>query len=171
MELAPRGTLPEYLRKSKEPIEFEEKIKLGLCCARALNYLHSLGIAHRDVCPRNILVFDRGFAKLGGLGLAKPLSGNNTLCIGSLSYTAPELFDPDTKGSYKVHCDIFSLGMVLCELLAGAKIERRPKGVPSFPEGNLPEDLKRFIESCVHKSPDARPTISAIVNKLEQTKE
>ncbi|MGH9867988.1 MAG: serine/threonine-protein kinase [Candidatus Polarisedimenticolia bacterium] len=89
--------------------------------ARGLEYAHQRGVVHRDIKPANILVRDDGLVKLADFGVAHMDSSELTRTgqsVGSPSYIAPEmLMDQDVDG----RTDLFSLGVVLYELLTGIK--------------------------------------------------
>lgn len=85
----------------------------------ALGHLHAQGIVYRDLKPENILLDAEGHVRLIDFGLAKfgvqPLRGANTF-VGSPEYTSPEVL---TSGEYGRMTDLWSLGMVIYEMLTG----------------------------------------------------
>lgn len=89
----------------------------------ACAYAHRNLVVHRDIKPSNILVDDAGHPKLLDFGIAKPIGGNSEHTTGTaerfftLSHAAPEQWrgDPITVG-----CDVYALGVLLYELVAGA---------------------------------------------------
>ena len=98
--------------------------------ARGLAYAHRrtdpfgkpLHIVHRDVCPKNIMVTTEGLPKLGDFGIAfvtnQQASDSNYCAIGKFGYMAPE---QAASGNVDFRADIYSLGLVLFELLTMSK--------------------------------------------------
>jgi len=102
--------------------------------ASGLAYAHSLGVLHRDVKPENILVFEDGRAALADFGasrFAKDATQAYTEA-GTLGYMAPE----QAYGRPRYASDVFSLGLIAYELLAGV--------VPSWPFAWPPPEHARF---------------------------
>lgn len=125
LEYAPMGSLAQ-----QEHLSGDERVSILHQCLSALNYLHNERdppIAHRDITPGNILVFQRSpehiHVKLGDFGLSKDSEYYKTHC-GSLLYTAPEInknkppnHTKQKRTPYTVGVDIWSLGVVIYELL------------------------------------------------------
>jgi serine/threonine protein kinase len=132
LEYCERGDLANYLSKCT-PSQWQRVI---WCfeLASGLEYIHSKGIAHRDIKPQNILVTIRGHVKLGDVGLAKAaynlgVNINRYSCIPALSfeeyymhayvgtrpYMAPEVYNRH----YQKHSDVFSLGLVFFVMAEG----------------------------------------------------
>lgn len=86
--------------------------------ARAVAQLHAQGVVHRDLKPGNILLPDPGGVKLCDLGIAALIADQEALTLGSVRYMAPELCRGEAA---EEHSDIYSLGMVAYEMLAGAE--------------------------------------------------
>jgi serine/threonine-protein kinase len=102
------------------PLDPQDAIRLTLQVARALSFAHERGVVHRDVKPQNVLLNDDGQAKVTDFGIARSLDVHGVTqtgtVLGTSDYIAPEQargqkVDPKT--------DIYSLGAVLYELLAG----------------------------------------------------
>jgi serine/threonine-protein kinase len=107
-------------RTNRGPLEVRDAILLSLQVARALAFAHERGLVHRDVKPQNVLLNDEGQAKVTDFGIARSLDVHGVTqtgtVLGTSDYIAPEQargqkVDPKT--------DIYSLGVVLYELLSG----------------------------------------------------
>ena len=105
---------------NRGPLQVREAIRLTLQVARALSFAHERGLVHRDVKPQNVLLNEDGQAKVTDFGIARSLDVHGVTqtgtVLGTSDYIAPEQargqkVDPKT--------DIYSLGVVLYELLSG----------------------------------------------------
>jgi serine/threonine protein kinase len=142
--------------------------------AAALELAHEKGLVHRDVKPSNVLVTPDGHVYLTDFGLAKRaetaagLTAGDQM-LGTVDYVAPEQIEgsePDARS------DIYSLGCVLYEMLAGeapfaahrggmAKMWAAVNGEPqpiSERRSDVPPALEALMQRTMSKSPDDRPT-------------
>lgn len=126
MELLAGGTLIQYMQR--QSLSVPQSLKMFRRVCETLRATHRVGILHRDVKPSNILMSDDGQPHLVDFGVAKlPATTANvqhteTGCVsfqGTVAWMAPELLlaHPMTPGD--VRAEIFSLGVVLFELLTG----------------------------------------------------
>lgn len=144
--------------------------------ARGLAYAHSrstldgepMHIVHRDVCPNNILITTEGLPKLGDFGVAKAVnnvfSPNDRSLIGKMMYMSPE---QASRESADHRADIYSLGMVMFELLAFKCARGRWEEDPlpaardgsvdwdALP-GDLDPDLRAILDRMIAPDRDAR---------------
>lgn len=136
MECCPGGDLLSQLvtrgalgPQPSQRVSQQEARRWVLQLARGLRYLHVSGIAHRDLCPENILVSRTGNMKICNFGASTTRAAelSRDRVAGNLHYTAPEAvsgawYDP-------VRADVWSLGAVFFVLLTGSPLLRLP-----FPE-------------------------------------
>jgi serine/threonine-protein kinase len=113
-------------------LDIAARLRLFLCVCEAVQYAHQNLIVHRDLKPSNIFVAGDGAPKLLDFGIAKVLTatdaGDATQTVARLltpDYAAPEQF---TGGAITTATDVYALGVVLYELLAGARPWRASTG-------------------------------------------
>lgn len=119
MEFIEGISLKEYLQK-KGHLSWQETVFFAQQIAKGLNHAHSRGIIHQDIKPHNIMLLRDGTVKVTDFGIAKLESNQETRvvqdAIGSVHYIAPE----QAKGSsIDARADIYSLGVVMYEMLTG----------------------------------------------------
>jgi serine/threonine-protein kinase len=123
MELVPGHTLRDVIRK-ESPMPAARALALLEPVLSALASAHRAGLVHRDVKPENVLIADDGRVKVADFGLAKAVSADTQhtatggVLIGTVSYLAPELV---VDGRADARADVYAAGVVLYELLTGAK--------------------------------------------------
>jgi hypothetical protein len=123
MEYVDGMTLRDLLVQKKLPPEQTLRVVPQLC--DALEYAHSRGVIHRDIKPENIILSRSGVAKIADFGLAKIVKDENAepsitqtnVVMGTADYMAPEQRDKTKAADHRA--DIYSLGVVLYELLTG----------------------------------------------------
>ena len=124
MDYVPGGTLSERI-KAQGRLPVDEAVKIAMQIAAALNVAHKNGLVHRDVKPDNIMFAEDGTPKLADLGVAKFDDDRKTMVtvtgmiIGTPAYMSPE----QLMDSHRIdaRADIYSLGVVLYEMLAGER--------------------------------------------------
>ena len=184
MELLEGRTLADQI--GGRPLPIGRSIDLGAAdCARRSTPRTQSGIIHRDIKPANIFVTAAGVAKILDFGLAKSVSpaapqgspdgattadeGNLTgvgSTLGTIAYMSPE----QARGqALDGRSDIFSLGLVLYEMVTGRQafagettavvfdgILNRTPQAPSELNSDVPPDLERVIAKAIEKDRDAR---------------
>eukprot|EP00475_Leptophrys_vorax_P022515 TRINITY_DN30668_c1_g1_i1.p1 TRINITY_DN30668_c1_g1~~TRINITY_DN30668_c1_g1_i1.p1 ORF type:complete len:589 (-),score=147.65 TRINITY_DN30668_c1_g1_i1:1042-2808(-) len=186
-EMCPNGSLMDYLSKKKK-ISWFRYFQIADDITSGLKYLHHKGVIHRDLKPSNLLLTQTNQVKIADFGLAHvKVNGDNSsrpygVC-GTPCYMAPEVLRNEPYG---VEADIFSLGIVLCQMMTGsypfasalvptAKNLHTSVGSyenrivagerPAIPKDCLPE-LKSLIEDCWAQNPQDRPCIDDAIQRL-----
>jgi eukaryotic-like serine/threonine-protein kinase len=114
-------SLRDRLRRERQ-LQVDDALQIAREAARALDYAHQHGIVHRDIKPENIMLTRDGSTLVADFGIARALEGDDKLTqtgmvIGTPAYMSPEQASGD-KG-IDARTDIYSLGAVLYEMLAG----------------------------------------------------
>src|SRR5205085_8558522 len=113
-------TLKERIRRNGR-LAIPEAIAYAIEIARALGAAHAQGIVHRDVKPQNVLIDEEGAAKVTDFGIARSLDEEGLTAegrvLGTTDYVSPEQALGHDIASGQ--CDIYSLGIVLFEMLTG----------------------------------------------------
>jgi serine/threonine protein kinase len=161
-------------RGTSQPLE--QVVQLVLQTARALAAAHANGIIHCDIKPENILVRSDGYVKVLDFGLARQIGRDATTAgiAGTPRYMSPEqaraeLISPAT--------DIFSLGLVLYELVTGRQafpgrsrfLQAVPTSEPLVPSSlnpRVPANLDSLILAMLASKPDARPSAAEVCERL-----
>ena len=116
MELIDGITLKQYINR-KGLLTWKESLHFATQIAKALQHAHSRGIVHRDIKPHNIMILKDGSVKVADFGIARVAFNQNTLtqdALGSVHYISPE---QAKGGSVDARSDIYSLGVVMYEML------------------------------------------------------
>jgi serine/threonine-protein kinase len=178
MEYLEGVTLHRAIREAGHfPEERAAHIARQIC--RALREAHSLGVIHRDLKPANIFLVQHGdesdFVKVLDFGLVKNVSDTKTeeltqtgLFMGSPKYMAPEQIRGDKVDA---RTDIYALGIIMYEMLAGKVPFDRPNSVnilmahvneeaPAIramnPNAQLSPELEQTVMRCMAKDPEQR---------------
>jgi Protein kinase domain len=163
------GSLRDLMRQrlaARQPFTRDEIADLLAPIASALDNLHRHGMVHLDIKPENILVFkDTNRAVLADLGIAQP-QGTRTRA-GTPLYASPEQAAGDRPiGPW---CDVYSLGVVVYEMLAGRTpfrgsmdmallrlhLEEKPPRLTKF-RRDIPADLEQAVMQALSKDPRQR---------------
>src|SRR5438876_1818148 len=171
-ELLEGSTLREHLTKR---LSIRKTADYVLQIANGLSAAHEKGIVHRDLKPENVFVLHDGRVKLLDFGLVKLLQAdfdeaqtraratNPGTVLGTAGYMSPE----QVRGDPVDHrSDIFSLGVMLHEMISGAQPFRRDSSVetmnailhddPPPVAGDTPAGLVRILQHALEKNPSNR---------------
>lgn len=166
MELVEGGSVEDL---TGSPLPPEEGVALVAQAAHGAGRAHSAGIVHRDIKPGNILVSEQG-AKLGDFGIASSTASENLTATGA-ALGSPHYMSPEqaTGIAATPRSDVYSLGVVLYELLTGvrpfeapnltavaiAHVDREP-APPSTHAPGLDPALQAIVLRCLAKDPALR---------------
>ena len=199
MEFIEGETLRQKIKARS--LQISETLGIAIQIASGLSRAHELGIIHRDLKPENLMLSRDGYAKILDFGLAKLVaereralaadSEQKTLIrgvetesgtlMGTVNYMAPEQLLGQRVDR---RCDVFSFGVVLCEMLTGtapfvhdnridtmhAILHRDPR-LPGADGPELPIDLQRILTKTLAKSPkDRYQTFDELAAELKTLK-
>jgi eukaryotic-like serine/threonine-protein kinase len=165
------------------PLPVERALELGIEIAQALAFAHEKGFVHRDVKPQNVLLNGKGEAKVTDFGIARAIEARDGetqtgTVLGTCDYISPEQAQGRRVDELT---DVYSLGVVLYELLTGEvpytgdnfvaiamqHINAPPPPV-SLKRPEVPRRVESAIEKALSKDPAARfATMAAFEEELE----
>jgi len=177
MELLEGKTLGALFRERALDVGRTVEIAAQVC--EALEAAHAMGVVHRDVKPDNVFVVSRrgaDWVKLLDFGIAKLLrvgpemSRTPATVIGTPHYMAPE---QATGAPVDGRTDLYALGVVLYEMLAGrrpGRVRGAPEPLPTeTPAGeSIPKGLVRPVMDCLATDPGSRPASAAALRTALQ---
>lgn len=190
MELVDGVPLNRYC--SERQLGVRERILLFQKVCAAVDYAHRRLLIHRDLKPGNILVNAQGEAKLLDFGIAKVLSADGSLTLEGSSLLTPDYASPEQVRGQELSTatDIYSLGIMLYELLSGERPYRakdtspgaivaavcetevrRPSERAAAPElrQQLEGDLDEIVLKALRKEPEERyPSVAALSEDLQR---
>jgi serine/threonine-protein kinase len=170
MEYVDAKTLADYLAGGGR-IMPERAIEIAQAVCDALSMAHAHGIIHRDIKPANIMITSRGDVKVTDFGIARVISGADTLAqtaavLGTASYLSPEQAQSQPVDQ---RSDIYSLGVMLYEMVTGrppfsgdspvmvaSKHVLEQPTPPSKLNRDVAPGLEAVIMKALSKNPDNR---------------
>jgi serine/threonine-protein kinase len=166
----------------KGRLDVPEALEIALEVARGLAFAHQQGLIHRDVKPQNVLLNGDGRAKVTDFGIARTLDVDGMTqtgtVLGTSNYIAPE---QATGQPVDAHSDVYALGAVLYELLAGdvpfpgesflavamKHVHEPPPNLLDV-RGDVPLRVAAAVDRALEKDPEQRfPTMDAFAAELE----
>ncbi|CAB3359099.1 Hypothetical predicted protein [Cloeon dipterum] len=168
------GSASDILEVHKRPLMEEEIAAICEGVLRGLAYLHSMGRIHRDVKAGNILLTENGVVKLADFGSAATKCPANSF-VGTPYWMAPEVILAMDEGQYDGKVDVWSMGITCIELA-----ERKPpyfnmnamsalyhiaqNESPQLQASEWTDVFRHFVDACLHKNPQERPTSSRLLS-------
>ncbi len=164
MEYLDGGSLKE---KIKEKPSATEALDIVQSIGSALDFVHQMDIVHRDIKPENILFHKRGMPKITDFGVAKALDRDMNLTMDGTALGSPYYLSPEQAEGKDLdgRSDIYSLGVILFEMLAGHKPYLGESQIEvifghlNHPIPSLPEEHRHYqglVEKMMAKNPQDR---------------
>jgi len=168
MEFIEGKTLEEILRlkkisANKDAIPLNWSLDIIVQVLKALDYAHGKGVIHRDIKPANIMIDISGRVFLTDFGLAKNNDSEKNIEMEGLTLGTPEYMSPEQANGEKLdlRTDIYSLGLVLYEMLTGDTPYQGESPVSIIANRIVKENIRRPTEF----NPDIPPEIERIILK------
>jgi tRNA A-37 threonylcarbamoyl transferase component Bud32 len=167
----------------KGRLDLRDALEIALEVARGLAFAHDHGLVHRDVKPQNVLLNGDGRAKVTDFGIARSLDVDHGMTqtgtiLGTSNYIAPEQASGQPVDA---HTDVYSLGIVLYEMLTGelpfpgesfvaVAMKHMQEPAPNVLDvrGDVPLRVAELIDRALEKDPEQRfPTMDAFATEIE----
>jgi predicted Ser/Thr protein kinase len=172
------GETAEEILQRRGRLPWEEVVEIGKQVASALRVAHAQGIVHRDLKPANLMMTSDGTVKLTDFGIAKDLDATGltsaNCTVGTAAYMSPEQCRGEREITHK--SDLYSLGIMLYELLTGHKpfvaenvmdmFMQHCQGTcvrPAQRELEIPVWLDNLVCQLMEKKPEHRPVDAEMV--------
>ena len=184
MEFVDGETLAAHLRRTGQ-LEPGESLRIARQVALALSFAWQRGVVHRDVKPSNVLLDAQSVVRVADFGLARAAttSGDESLTAAGAVVGSPHYMSPEQARGRSVdfRSDLYSLGVVLFEMLAGARPFQGSSPVevmahhihdPLPPLGHrrpgLPPGVVALVEDMTAKEPERRPpSYGALLERID----
>ncbi|XP_066355005.1 cysteine-rich receptor-like protein kinase 7 [Miscanthus floridulus] len=181
-EYVPKGSLHDYITDASCGLPWRKRYPIikGVC--EGLNYLHMNRVIHLDLKPANILMDDSMEPKIADFGLSRCFDEGQSLVMvtkvaGTLGYLPPEF----NSRAVTRHYDIYSLGVIIMEIMTGGKGYHAIEDVLDSWRNRLEETLEdteleqirvcaNIGKECTKNNPEKRPrSVQHIIDRLNET--
>lgn len=174
MQLAPNGNLRRLINMPGRP-SLQVSLKYFLQILHALSSAHDMGVTHGGIKPENVVLDSAGNALLTDFGISQVVELDGTRAnqvyvgVGTVAYMSPEQFKDPNASSVK--SDIYSLGIMLYEMLTG-KVPGRRSPMPSSFYPDIPRKLDDIFDRMSMDDQDDRyNSIDEILADIYSSKE
>ncbi|KAK1612828.1 hypothetical protein QYE76_036501 [Lolium multiflorum] len=181
-EYVPRGSLDEYIGDASGGLQWTTRFRIIKEICEGIHSLHDINIMHLDLKPSNILIDDNLTPKITDFGLSRSFEEMQTRVVaskmfGTLGYLAPEF----TSGVITHKFDLYSLGVIIIEMLTGGKecqvieniLESWDKRMHQWQEHSYREQIRVCAEigmECRNIDPAKRPvSMKHVMTRLHET--
>jgi serine/threonine-protein kinase len=184
MEYVPGRTLKDRI-KQEGHLSVSDALQVAKDIARALAHAHANNLVHCDIKPHNILMMPDGSAKVADFGIARAVTESTMTytgnVVGSVHYFSPE----QAKGTMITpKSDVYSLGVVLYEMLTGAlpftgetpvsvamkHLQEEPVSVREL-DPAIPPVVEAIVARAMSKDPAMRPVAAEFMHDIQQAEQ
>ncbi len=176
------------LLRTRGIVEEATAIKIMIGCCKGLEAIHLAGLVHRDIKPGNIFLDRKGEPKIGDLGLARHVDGDDRMTMTGSAWGTPAYMPPEQLrgvADIDIRADLYALGAALYTILTGSepfsgatsfvvttKIMTEVAPDPRQANRTLSAAVAAIIRTCLEKERDKRyPTPTALRVDLERARD
>ena len=182
------GTDLSKLLKTRGLLDEATALRVMIGCCRGLEAIHAAGLVHRDIKPANIFLDRKGEPKIGDLGLARHVDGEDRMTMTGNAWGTPAYMPPEQLrgvADIDIRCDIYALGAALFTVLTGTepftgptafvvttRILTEPSPDPRTLNRTVSPAVAAIIRTCLEKERDKRyPNPTALRVDFERARD
>ncbi len=176
------------LLKTRGTVDEATAIKILIGCCKGLEAIHAAGLVHRDIKPANIFLDRKGEPKIGDLGLARQVDGEDRMTMTGSAWGTPAYMPPEQLrgvADIDIRCDLYALGAAFYTILTGSepfagptsfvittKIMTEVAPDPRKANRTVSAAVAAIIRTCLEKDREKRyPTPTAMRVDLERARD